>query len=51
MEDFRLQKRVKELENLVDIHEKSLHTLRQQQADMLEQIKRLEEMNNDGSGK
>lgn len=41
MQDFRLYERVKALENELDKTSKLVHTLRQEQADMLEQIKRL----------
>ena len=51
MEDFRLKNTVNRLEKEVDGLVREVHNLRQQQADMLEQIKRLKEMNNDGSGK
>lgn len=49
--DFRLYERVKTLENELDKTSKLVHTLRQQQDSMLEQIRRLKELNNDGSGK
>jgi len=49
--DFRLYERVKTLEDELDSMRNLVHTLRQQQTDMIEQIKRLKEMNNDGSGK
>lgn len=49
--DFRLYERVKILENELDKTSKLVHTLRQQQDNMLEQIRRLKELNNDGSGK
>lgn len=51
MEDFRQQRAIAELEKQVDGLVREVHNLRQQQADMLEQIKRLKEMNNNGSGK
>ena len=51
MEDFRLKNSVNRLQIEVDKLSREVHNLRQQQADMLEQIKRLKEMNNDGSGK
>lgn len=51
MEDYKLKNTVNRLEKEVDSLAKMVHTLRQQQVDMLEQIKRLKEMNNDGSGK
>jgi regulator of replication initiation timing len=44
--DFRLYQRVETLETVVDKLHKELHNMRQQQADMLEQIKRLKEINN-----
>lgn len=49
--DFRLYERVKTLEDELDSMRDLVHTLRQQQLDMIEQIKRLKEINNDGSGK
>ena len=49
--DFRLYERVKTLENALDKTSKLVHTLRQQQDNMLEQIRRLKELNNDGRGK
>ena len=51
MIDYKLYKTIEILELTVDNLSREVHTLRQQQADMLEQIKRLKEMNNDGSGK
>ena len=51
MEDYKLKHTVNRLENSVDSLTKELYTLKQQQKDMLEQIRRLKEMNNDGSGK
>lgn len=51
MEDFRQQRAISELEKQVDGLHKEVHNLRQQQDNMLEQIRRLKEMNNDGSGK
>ena len=51
MEDYKLKNTVNRLENSVDSLTKELYTLKQQQKDMLEQIRRLKEMNNDGSGK
>lgn len=41
MQDFRLYERVKTLESELDKTSKLVHTLRQQQSDMLEQIKYL----------
>lgn len=49
--DFRLYERVNTLEKKLDGMRLLVHTLRQQQLDMIEQIKRLKEINNDGSGK
>lgn len=51
MEDYKLKNTVNRLENSVDSLTKELYTLKQQQKDMLDQIRRLKEMNNDGSGK
>lgn len=51
MEDFRQRRTIERLENELDNLSKQVHTLRQQQQDALEQIRRLKEMNNDGSGK
>jgi len=51
VENYKLLKAVDQLQIEVDGLTKELYTLKQQQADMLEQIKRLKEMNNDGSGK
>lgn len=51
MEDYKLKNTVNRLENSVDSLTKELYTLKQQQKDMLEQIRRLKEMNNDDSGK
>ena len=51
MIDFRLYTRVKTLEDELDSMRDLVHTLRQQQAGMLDQIKKLKEINNDGSGK
>lgn len=51
MIDYKLYKTIEILELTVDNLSKEVHTLRQQQQDMLAQIKRLKEMNNDGSGK
>lgn len=44
MQDFRLYERVKTLENELDKTSKLVHTLRQEQQDMLEQIKKLKEI-------
>lgn len=43
MQDFRLYERVKTLEYELDKTSKLVHTLRQEQSDMLEQIKNLKE--------
>jgi len=51
MEDFRQRRAIAELEKQVDGLHKEVHNLRQQQDNMLEQIRRLKELNNDGSGK
>jgi chaperonin cofactor prefoldin len=51
MIDYKLYKTIEILELTVDNLSKEVHTLRQQQQDMIEQIRRLKEMNNDGSGK
>lgn len=51
MEDYKLKNTVNRLEKEVDGLVREVHNLRQQQAGMFEQIKRLEELNNDGSGK
>ncbi len=51
MIDYKLYKTIEILELTVDNLSKEVHTLRQQQVDMIEQIRRLKEMNNDGSGK
>lgn len=51
MIDYKLYKTIEILELTVDSLSKEVHTLRQQQQGMLEQIRRLKEMNNDGSGK
>jgi regulator of replication initiation timing len=51
MRDFRLYQRVETLETVVDKLHKEMHNMRQQQADMIEQIRRLKELHNDGSGK
>lgn len=51
MQDFRLYERVKTLESELDKTSKLVHTLRQEQSDMIEQIRRLKEMNTDGYGK
>lgn len=51
MENYKLLKSVENLENVVDKLSREVHNLRQQQGDMLEQIKRLKERFSDGSGK
>lgn len=51
MEDFRLKNSVLRLEKEVDSLTKTVYNLKQQMSDALEQIKRLKELNNDGSGK
>lgn len=51
MEDYRQRMTIERLQKDVDDLHKEVHTMRQRQQDMLEQIKRLKEMNNDGSGK
>lgn len=51
MIDYKLYKTIEILELTVDKLSKQVHNLRQQQLDMIEQIKRLKEINNDGSGK
>lgn len=51
MIDYKLYKTIEILELRVDNLNKEVHTLKQQQQDMLEQIKRLKEMNSDCSGK
>lgn len=43
MQDFRLYERVKTLESELDKTSKLVHTLRQEQSDMLMQIKSLKE--------
>ena len=51
LENFRLINTVNRLSDEVDSLTKQVYNLVQQQKDMLEQIRRLKEMNNDGSGK
>lgn len=51
MENYKLLKTVDRLQIEVDGLTKELYTLKQQQADTIEQIKRLKEINSDGSGK
>lgn len=47
MEDYKLKSTVNRLEKEVDSLVREVHTLRQQQSDMLEQIRRLKEKNQD----
>lgn len=51
MIDYKLYKTIEILELTVDNLSKQVHNLRQQQSDMLEQIKRLKEGFSDGSSK
>lgn len=51
MENYKLLKTVDRLQTEVDGLNKELYAIKQQQQDMIEQIRRLKEMNNDGSGK
>lgn len=51
MEDFRQQRAIAELEKQVDGLHKEVHNLRQQQQDMIEQIRNLKGRLSDGSGK
>lgn len=51
MIDYKLYKTIEILELTVDNLSKEVHNLRQQQLDMIEQIKKLKEINSDGSGK
>jgi len=51
IENYKLLRSVEILEETVDSLSKQVHNLRQQQDNMLEQIRRLKELNNDGSGK
>ncbi|MNX76568.1 hypothetical protein D3C86_1080800 [compost metagenome] len=51
MEDYKLKNTVNRLENSVDSLTKEIYNLKQQQKDMVDQIKRLKEINSDGSGK
>jgi hypothetical protein len=51
MQDFRLYGRVSVLEKELDDMRILVHTLRQEQSDMLMQIKSLKERLSDGSGK
>lgn len=51
MENYKLLKTVDRLQTEVDSLTKELYAIKQQQQDMLDQIKRLKEVNNDGSGK
>lgn len=51
MIDYKLYKTIEILELTVDSLSKQVHTLRQQQQDMIEQIKSLKERLSDGSRK
>lgn len=51
MIDYKLYKTIEILELAVDNLSKEVHNLRQQQDNMLEQIKSLKERLSDGSGK
>lgn len=51
MEGYKLKNTVNRLENSVDSLTREIYNLKQQQKDMLEQIRRLKELDNDGSGK
>lgn len=51
MENYKLIKTVNQLQIEVDGLTKELYTIKQQQQDMLEQVRRLKEINSDGSGK
>lgn len=51
MENYKLLKTVDRLQIEVDGLTKELYTLKQQQSDMVEQIKSLKERLSDGSGK
>lgn len=51
MLDFRLYERILVLENELDKTSKLVHTLRQQQQDMLDQIRNLKERIADDDGK
>lgn len=51
MEDFRQKRTIEKLEKQVDELHKEVHTMKQQQVDMLEQIKLLKWRLSDGSGK
>lgn len=51
MIDYKLYKTIEILELTVDNLSKQVHNLRQQQGDMLEQIKLLKERQSDGIGK
>lgn len=51
MENFRLINTVNRLSDEVDSLTRELYTLKQQQSDMIEQIKKLKEKMSDGSGK
>lgn len=51
MIDYKLYKTIEILEDSVDKLSREVHNLKQNQQDMIEQIRRLKELNNDGSGK
>lgn len=51
MENYKLLKTVDRLQIEIDGLTKELYAIKQQQQDMIEQIRRLKELNNDGSGK
>lgn len=51
MENFKLIKTVDRLQIEVDGLTKELYAIKQEQQDMIEQIRKLKELNNDGSGK
>ena len=51
MENYKLLRTVENLESAVDTLSKQVHNLRQQQQDMLDQIKSLKERLSGGSGK
>lgn len=51
MEDYKLKNTVNRLENSVDSLTREIYNLKQQQKDMIEQIRRLKGEKDDGSGK
>lgn len=51
MHDFLLYDRISKLELELDSMRLLVHTVRQEQSDMLQQIKKLKEKMSDGSGK